>query len=306
MKLAVNISPCPNDTFMFDALINGRIDTRGFEFDVRFADIEELNRGVMSLGHVSTCLHGAFGGVVASGSPDISKISYAVLPEINDRYAVLDSGSALGHGNGPLLVARDAASIKDYLVAVRNAVAADMGKHLHETNIRPPRITVPGIHTTANLLLQRLFPELTDRKALLFSEIAPAVARGDFDAGVLIHEGRFTYREHGLELVADLGTEWERATATTITPGLPLPLGAIVASRTLTVDVRTAFEELLRESIGYAFAHPYSSREFVKSHAQEMDDDVIDSHIDLFVNEWSLSLGPIGRRAVRELTGVAI
>jgi 1,4-dihydroxy-6-naphthoate synthase len=249
---------------MFDALLNGRIDTRGLEFDVRFADIEELNRAVID------------------NSPDISKISYAVLPEITGKYVVLDSGSALGHGNGPLLVCRD---------------GGDFVTTLGSTS----RIAVPGIHTTANLLLQRLFPGLTDRRAILFSEIAPAVARGDFDAGVLIHEGRFTYRDHGLELVADLGAEWDRATG-----GLPLPLGGIVASRALPSGVVKTFEELLRQSIRYAFEHPAVSREFVKLHAQEMDDGVIDSHIALFVNEWSLSPGQEGRRAVRELTGVAI
>ncbi len=260
MKLTLNISPCPNDTFMFDALVNGRIDTRGFEFDVRYADIEELNRGVMQ------------------GGADISKISYAILPQIYDRYALLDSGSALGHGNGPILVARP-----------------DVDIHKPGT-----RVVVPGFHTTANLLLRRLFPALADQESLLFSRIAQSLAAGVFDAGVLIHEGRFTYKEHGLVLVADLGLEWERAT------GLPLPLGAIVASRTLPEDVRTAVEELIRESIAYAFANPGASREYVKSHAQEMVDEVIDSHIALFVNDYSLSLGDIGQQAVKELTGIEI
>jgi 1,4-dihydroxy-6-naphthoate synthase len=249
---------------MFDALLNGRIDPRGMEFDVRFADIEELNRAVIG------------------NSPAIGKISYAVLPEIYDRYTLLDSGSVLGHGNGPLLVARRGfCRERDFITAAGLKVA------------------VPGLHTTANLLLQKLFPQLTDRTPILFSEIALAVARGEFDAGVLIHEGRFTYREHGLELVADLGAEWDRATA-----GLPLPLGAIVASRTLPPEVVKTFEELLRESIEYAFANPAASREFVKSHAREMAAAVIDSHIGLFVNEYSLSLGSVGRRAVRELTGI--
>jgi 1,4-dihydroxy-6-naphthoate synthase len=267
MRLKLNISPCPNDTFMFEALVAGRIDTRGFEFDVTFADIEELNDRVMGTGS-------------AAGSPDISKISYAVLPAIHDRYTLLDSGSALGHGNGPVLVCRDSgefalATNPDWIVAV------------------------PGIHTTANLLLQKLFPELTDRRPMLFSEIAPAVARGEVDAGVLIHEGRFTYRDHGLELVADLGVEWDRATG-----GLPLPLGAIVASRALPSEVVRDVEELIRRSIEYAFAHPAASREFVRSHAREMDEEVIDNHIALFVNENSLRLSYEARLAIRTLTGL--
>ncbi len=293
--MTLNISPCPNDTFMFDALINGRIDMRGYGFDVTFADIEELNGRVMD----------------GTPSPDISKISYAVLPEIIDRYALLESGSALGHGNGPVLVCRDGGDSAAFVSKIAPSHTLSMLRHdsLRQRCIAtalttnpgtPPRIAVPGIHTTANLLLQRLFPELTDRRPLLFSEIAPAIARGDFDAGVLIHEGRFTYRDHGLELVADLGMEWDRVT------GLPLPLGAIVASHALPPAVRRDIEEMIRESIEYAFARPAASREFVKSHAREMDDKTIDSHIALFVNDNSLHLSPQAREAVRQLTGIAV
>jgi 1,4-dihydroxy-6-naphthoate synthase len=259
MKLTLNISPCPNDTFMFDALVNGRIDTRGLEFAVHYGDIEELNRGMM-------------GG----NGVDISKISYAVLPEIAGRYRLLDSGSALGRGNGPLLVAREGVDVQAQGI----------------------RVAVPGFHTTANLLLRRLCPALADQESLLFSRIARSIAAGNFDAGVLIHEGRFTYQKYGLQLVADLGVEWERAT------GLPLPLGAIVVSRDLPDDVQTTVEELIRESVQYALDHPTASRKYVKSHAQELSDEVIDSHIRLFVNDYSLSLGPEGHRAVEELIGV--
>ncbi len=237
---------------MFDALVNGRIDTLGYEFETSFADIEELNRRVT--GNASVAL------------PDISKISYAVLPVIDSRYALLDSGSALGRGNGPVLVRRPNA----------NEIV---------------RVAIPGIHTTANLLLQKLFPELTDRRPMLFS--------GDVDAGVLIHEGRFTYGDHGLELVADLGAEWDKATG-----GLQLPLGAIVASRTLPPEVVADIEALIRSSIEYAFAYPAVSRDFIKSHAREMDDAVIDNHISLFVNANSLTLDPAARLAIRTLTGI--
>lgn len=257
MRLTLNISPCPNDTFMFDAIVNRRIDIAPFEFEVRYLDIEQLNAAVLE------------------GGPAISKISYAVLPAISDRYRVLNSGSALGRGNGPLLVSRGDVDLSN-------------------PNLR---VAIPGVHTTANALMTRLFPQVTDKVPMLFSEIAEAVERGVVDAGVLIHEGRFTYAARGLRLVADLGVEWERATE------LPLPLGAIVASRQLPEDVVMAFDELLHRSVEYAFRNPMISREYVKSHARELADDVIDSHIALFVNEFSLSLGDEGRRAVEALTG---
>lgn len=256
MTLRLHISPCPNDTFMFDALLNGRIGTGNLRFEVEYHDIEELNRGV------------------ETGRADISKISCAVLPAIADRYALLDSGAALGRGNGPLLVRR----------------AGDTQP------IR--RIAVPGLHTTANTLMERLFPEIAEREPLLFSEIAAAVERGDFDAGVLIHEGRFVYRKRDLELVADLGKLWERRT------GLPLPLGGIAAKKELPEQIRREIAGLIRQSIEYGFAHPQASRTYIKAHAQELDDKVIDAHIALFVNDYSLSLGDEGRRAVGTLTGI--
>ena len=256
MRLKLHISPCPNDTFMFDALVNGRIDTGSLRFEVEYHDIEELNRGA------------------GLGRADISKISCAVLPAIAEHYALLDSGAALGRGNGPLLVRR----------------AGDT---------RPiRRVAVPGLHTTANVLMGKLFPEIEERTPLLFSRIAAAVERGDFDAGVLIHEGRFVYRERELELVADLGQLWEQRTA------LPLPLGGIAVRRSLPDEVRHEAERLLRTSIEYAFTHPEASRTYIKQHAQELDDKVIDAHIALFVNGYSLSLGDEGRRAVEALTAV--
>lgn len=258
MKLA--ISPCPNDTFMFDALVNRRIDRGGVAFDVSYHDIEELNR----------CVREA----TDNTGPDISKVSCAVLPEIADRYEVLDSGAALGCGNGPLFVRR--------------------ARETHPIR----HIAVPGLHTTANALMTRLYPEITEKSPVLFSEIAAAVERGDYDAGVLIHEGRFVYRERNLELVADLGALWEERTA------LPLPLGAIVIRRALPDCVRREIEAQLRRSIEYAFAHPAASRTFIKAHAQELDDTVIDAHIGLFVNDYSLSLGTEGRHAIAALTGL--
>ena len=207
------------------------------------------------------------------GEPDISKISYAVYPQIADRYALLDSGSALGRGNGQLLVRRTGES----------------------TPIR--RVASPGLNTTANALLVRYFPDVEEIIPMLFSEIAAAVERGDVDAGVLIHEGRFVYERRRLTLVADLGQLWEQET------GLPLPLGAIVARRDLPAEVREHFEQLLAESVRYAMEHPSVSRAFVKQHAQELEDDVIDKHIALFVNDFTISLGDEGRRAVERLVG---
>ncbi|MBQ3204882.1 MAG: 1,4-dihydroxy-6-naphthoate synthase [Alistipes sp.] len=256
MLLKLHISPCPNDTFMFDAMINHRIDCEGLCFDVEYHDIEELNDGVLC------------------GRADISKISCAVLPEIDATYRLLDAGAALGRGNGPLLVRRKGESMP----------------------LR--RIVVPGLHTTANMLIKRLFPQIIERQPMLFSKIAEAVERGEADGGVLIHEGRFVYHRRNLELVADLGEEWERRT------NLPLPLGGIVAKRELPTEVIECVERVLRRSIEYAFEHRMASREYVKQHAQEMEDEVIDSHISLFVNDYSLTLGEEGRRAIELLTGV--
>ena len=238
---------------MFDAIINHRIDLDGFDVEVTYLDIEQLNAAALERKY------------------DVTKCSTAILGAVADSYTLLDSGSALGRGNGPLLVRRkgEAAPLR--------------------------RIAVPGEHTTANRLVMRLFPEIGERVPMLFSDIAEAVERGDYDGGVLIHEGRFVYHRRNLELVADLGLEWEARM------DLPLPLGSIIAARDMGDEVRERFEALLRRSIEYAFANPMASRDFIKQHAQELDDFVIDSHIALFVNDYSLSLGDVGRRAVEAL-----
>ena len=252
--LRLAISPCPNDTFMFDAIVNKRIDLEGYTFDVEYHDIEQLNERVLG------------------GEAQVSKCSTALLRAVGERYRLLDSGSALGRGNGPLLVRRKGET----------------------TPIR--RIAVPGLYTTANALIGRLFPDIEERVPMLFSKIAEAVEGGEFDAGVLIHEGRFVYERRNLELVADLGLEWERQME------LPLPLGSIVIERSLGEEVARDVERLIRRSIEYAFSNPALSRDFIKSHAQELEDDVVDKHISLFVNDFSLTLGDEGRRAVEELT----
>lgn len=254
MRLSLHISPCPNDTFAFDAIINRRL-AHDFDLEVEYHDIEVLNEDVLR------------------GKPYISKISYAVYPLISEQYVLLDSGSALGRGNGQLLVRRK----------------GETGK------IR--KVLSPGFNTTANALLKRYFPDIEEVEQRLFSEIAEAVERGEADAGVLIHEGRFVYERRNLELVADLGKLWESET------NLPLPLGAIVAKRELGDEVISKFEKLLSESVHYAFNNPLQSRDFVKEHAQELEDDVIDKHISLFVNDYTISLGNEGHKAVEKLIG---
>lgn len=254
-RLVLHISPCPNDTFAFDAIINRRI-AHDFDLEVVYKDIEELNQGVLT------------------GVADISKISYSVYPKIADKYILLDSGSALGRGNGQLLVRRKG----------------------EQGEIRT--VASPGINTTANALLMRYF-EGVESVPMLFSDIAAAVERGDTDAGVLIHEGRFVYQRRNLELVADLGKLWEAET------GLPLPLGAIVIKRDIADTIRKQFESLLADSVRYAFENRDVSRDFVKQHAQELEDEVIDKHISLFVNNYTVSLGREGYEAVRRLVGEA-
>jgi len=258
MRLSLGFSPCPNDCFMFDAIVHRRIDLEGLEFDVRMADVEALNRD-------------AFAGAI-----DVTKLSYHAFAYCADRYALLDSGSALGRNCGPLLISKRVIS--------REEVSAG---HL--------RIAIPGRFTTANFLLGLAFPAATDRTELVFSEIEPALVRDAFDAGLIIHENRFTYEAHGLRKIIDLGEYWETET------GLPIPLGGIVVRRTLPIEVQRAVGRVLRRSVEHAFAHREVTLPFVRAHAQEMHDEVMFKHIDLYVNEFSVSLGTEGRRAVEAL-----
>lgn len=241
------ISPCPNDTFMFEALIHGRV---GLEVQTEYFDIEELNRRALL------------------GQADITKISFAILPLLTN-YVLLDAGAALGRGNGPVFIRRP-------------------GSDALKT------VAIPGEHTTAGALIKTLYPELT-RVPMLFSEIADAVAAGRTDAGVLIHEGRFVYEQQGLQLIADLGQLWEQRT------GLPLPLGAIVARKGLSVE---RIEQAIRQSIRHAWAHPEDSFQYIKEHARELSDAVRMAHIDVFVNQYSLGLDDSAKKAVKILCGM--
>ncbi len=260
MKLTLGFSPCPNDTFIFDAMVHGRIDTEGLEFDYFLADVEELNRK-------------AFASEI-----DITKISYHAFAYAASDYRILDSGSALGHKNGPLLVGR---------------------KKTGSKKLESSRIAIPGKYTTANLLLGIALPGARNKTEYLFSDIADAVLDDRADVGLIIHETRFTYPEKGLVMILDLGEYWEKMTR------LPIPLGAIVINRRVPVDIALKVNRIIRKSIEFAYDNSDLSFDFVQSHAREMDSSVMNSHIKLFVNNYSVDLGKKGRKAVTELFRIA-
>ena len=258
MMLSLGFSPCPNDCFMFDAIVHRRIDMEGLEFSVCMADVEALNKAAFA------------------AEADVTKLSYHAFAHCASTYVLLDAGSALGRNCGPLLVSKRAIS--------KDEVAA--GK---------VRIAIPGKYTTANFLLGLAFPDARDRTELVFSAIEPAVLNGEYDAGLIIHENRFTYEAKGLKKIVDLGEFWESET------GKPIPLGGIVANRSLPDEVKQRVNRVLRRSVEYAFAHRAASLPFVREHAQEMSEEVMYRHIDLYVNEYSVDLGAEGRRAVELL-----
>jgi 1,4-dihydroxy-6-naphthoate synthase len=258
MLLSLGFSPCPNDCFMFDAIVNRRIDLGGLSFEPHLADVEALN-------------HEAF-----AGRADVTKLSYHAYAYCRRDYVLLDSGSALGRNCGPLLISA-------------RPIAPD------EVRRGALRIAIPGVYTTANFLLGLAFPEARHRTPLVFSDIEGALLEGRFDAGLIIHENRFTYQAKGLHRILDLGEFWEQETST------PIPLGAIAVRRTLPDDVKRAINGLVRQSVEYAFAHREASLPYVRAHAQEMSDEVMYKHIDLYVNRYSVDLGEDGRRAVSTL-----
>lgn len=277
MLLTLGYSPCPNDTFIFDAMVHGRIDTEGLTFDVRLGDVEELNR------------------LAFAGSLDVTKLSYHAFGHLTEKYALLNAGSALGRGVGPLLVTADA-ELAARAAAVNHDKAA--GTQVRsaglDSSILPPTtpVAIPGKFTTANYLLGLASPQLENKQEVLFSDIEARVLSGEFTAGLLIHENRFTYHERGLHKLADLGEFWESKT------GYAIPLGGIVIQRSLPQAVRDTFDRVLARSVQYAFDHPAASASYVAAHAQEMDPEVRQKHINLYVNNFSLDLGPEGRAAV--------
>lgn len=260
MKLSIGFSPCPNDTFIFDALVHGKIDTEGLEFEPVLADVEALNQGAFAQ------------------RLDITKLSYHALGHVLDNYALLHSGSALGRNCGPLLIAREA---------------------IPQDQIAAKKIAIPGKYTTANFLFSIAFPDAKFREERLFSDIENDVLSGRVDVGLIIHESRFTFQEKGLVQLMDLGEYWEQTT------GLPIPLGGIAVRRNLPIAIHQKVDRVLRRSVAYAQAHPESSLDYVRQHAQEMDTAVMYQHIGLYVNDFTLDLGEEGRGAVERLFGLA-
>lgn len=259
MKLTLGFSPCPNDTFIFDALVNNKIDTRGLQFDVVLDDVQKLNEWAVA------------------GKLDITKLSYGVLPLVLDRYIVLNSGSALGKGVGPLLIQQP---------GIKNKMVEDC------------TVALPGENTTANLLFSLAYPNAKNKVFLRYDAIEDFVLSGH-GPGVIIHENRFTYAAKGLEKVTDLGEYWEKET------GNPIPLGGIVAKRSVDRKTTALVDGLIKESIGYAYLHhQHTLSLYVKTHAQEMREEVMQQHIDLYVNDFSVALGKEGKEAVKTLLEV--
>lgn len=268
MELTLGFSPCPNDTFIFDALIHGKIDTKGLRFHVEYQDVETLNEKAFS------------------GTLDITKLSYHAFAYAVEEYELLDSGSALGSGVGPLLIC------KDPKIAKRLSALAGQSDLSELSDLK---VGIPGKYTTANFLLGLAFPGLLTKEVMLFSDIERSLLEGTIDLGLIIHENRFTYMDKGLHKVSDLGDFWEQTT------GCPIPLGGIAIKRSLPEDVKLMVNDLVRQSVAYGFSDPKSGLDYIRSHAQEMDEDVMYKHIELYVNEHSLALGEKGRAAVETM-----
>lgn len=257
------ISPCPNDTFVFHAMIHSLVDTMGMKFEATFLDIDQLNAAAKS---------------APSDSRMVIKLSCAALAQdrVSGSFGVLPSGGAMGRGNGPLLVSR---------------------RKIYRDELPFARIAIPGVDTTANKLMETLFPDARDKTTYLFSDIASVVMDNEVDAGVLIHEGRFTYSKLGLRLVADLGQLWDERF------DLPIPLGAIAVGNGFDPQTARDIGRIIRSSVAYAMANPMASMDFVRSHARELEAEVLRKHISYFVNEYTLDMGVAGRHAIRTLLG---
>ena len=256
MKLTLGFSPCPNDTFIFDAMVNGTIDTQGITFDYVMEDVETLNIWA------------------EQGKLDITKLSYNTFIHTVNQYALLHSGSALGEGVGPLLVSKEPLDLE---------------------NIDTYKIAIPGFKTTANLLFTLAFPLAKNKTELVFSEIEAAVLNGTYDAGLIIHEGRFTYQQKGLVKLIDMGDWWEKTTHAAI------PLGGIVIRRSLDMELCAAVDRILKESLAWSWKRYPELTPFVTDNAQEMEEDVMRKHINLYVNEYTTDLGEKGRCAISTL-----
>ena len=260
MKLSLGFSPCPNDTFIFDALVNKKIDTEGLDFEVHLEDVQTLNNFALV------------------DKLDFSKISYGVLPLLLHSHTLLSSGGAMGNGVGPLLISKNA-----------NFTPAEVN-NLH--------IAIPGKNTTAYLLFSYVYPDAKNISFYVFNEIEEAVLSGKVDAGVIIHENRFTYQQKGLYKITDLGSEWETKTKS------PIALGGIVASNRIPKPIMQKVEELIAKSVEYAFTNYPIISTYVSTHAQEMSEEVMRKHIDLYVNDFSMDMGLAGKNAVETLVNI--
>lgn len=260
-SLSLGYSPCPNDTFIFYAMTHEKAGDAGLKFREILLDVETLNQKALR------------------SELDLTKISYHAFGHLRKEYCMLRAGGALGRGCGPLLVSK-----KDYSV----------------TELRDKKIAIPGRLTTAHLLLQLHDASFMTHLASLlyvmpFDKILDAVASGEVDAGLIIHESRFTYPSYGLKKIIDLGEWWEDET------GLPIPLGGIIAKRSLGGNLHKRINGIIKSSIEYSLLHPSEPMEYIKKHSQELSDNVIRQHIDLYVNKYSLDIGDDGEKAVKEL-----
>ena len=258
--LTLAISPCPNDTFIFDAMLHDKIDTEGLNFRIVFTDVEQLNQAAFQQQY------------------DITKLSYHAFAYVSENYVLMRSGSALGNHCGPILISKT---------------------ELNEAAINKSSICIPGKFTTANLLFSLKYPNAANKAYILFSDIEEQVLNSTFDAGVIIHENRFTYEQKGLKKIIDLGEYWED------TYKVPIPLGGIAIKRSIDRELQLAVERIIKRSVEFAFANPDSSKAFVAEHSQEMSEAVCQQHIELYVNKYSLELGFEGEYAVNTLYKVA-
>ena len=263
-EFEIGFSPCPNDTFIFDALINHKIDTKGYTFKAQLQDVQTLNEWAIA------------------GKLPFSKISYGVWPLVKNKYSLLNSGGALGKGVGPLLIYKE-----------------DKTKTDGKPNKANMRVAIPGVNTTAHLLFSLAFPTITNKEFLVFNEIEEAVLSGAVDAGVIIHENRFTYAAKGLSKWIDLGTYFEE------TYNAPIPLGGIIARNdTNTIDIAN-IDALIKQSVQYAFENSYDTLpDYIKVHSQEMSEEVMRQHINLYVNDFTINMGDTGRNAIQKLVEV--
>ncbi|HEY6502550.1 MAG TPA: 1,4-dihydroxy-6-naphthoate synthase [Chitinophagaceae bacterium] len=261
MKLSLAFSPCPNDTFIFDALVNRKIDTEGLDIEIMLEDVETLNQWALQ------------------GKSDITKLSFPAFFQSLDKYVLLNAGSALGKGVGPLLISKH---------EMRN----------EESEIRNKKVALPGANTTANLLFSFAYPEALNKKFMIFSGIEDAVIRAETELGVIIHENRFTYRQKGLYKVIDLGVYWEKKMK------MPIPLGGIAVKRSVDKLTSLKVDRLIRKSLEYAFGNYPQITDYVKQHSQTMSEEVMRQHIDLYVNDYTLDIGNDGKKAIETLYSV--